>query len=303
MKNLVASIQDRLKNHSRAEGIALNLVLEDFVNARLFARLSVSRYRDQFILKGAQLFKLWSDTPHRPTRDADFLSFGSPDPEVLQSTFEEICKEITDPPDGLEWTVSKAAPIREDKLYGGVRIRLTAHLGNMRIPAQIDVGFGDSITPEAEIADWTMPLDFPSVPLLVYQMETAIAEKLQAAVELGTANSRMKDFYDMHWLSLHHSFAGRPLQAAVDATFERRGTDRLVEKPEVFTSQFHGLPDKQTQWNAFLRKSSLQALDFEKILHRISGFLLPVLLEDVSGSNWEPESGWTHQKDSEGDRS
>jgi hypothetical protein len=120
MKNLVASIQDRLKNFSRKEGIVLNLVLEDYANARLFARLSTSRYRDEFILKGAQLFKLWSDTPHRPTRDADFLSFGPPDPEVLKSTFEEICGVATSPPDGLEWTVGQAAPIREDNRYGGV---------------------------------------------------------------------------------------------------------------------------------------------------------------------------------------
>ena len=162
MKNLVASIQDRLKNFSRKEGVVLNLVLEDYANARLFARLSTSRYRDEFILKGAQLFKLWSDTPHRPTRDADFLSLGSPDPEVLKSTFEEICGVATTPPDGLEWTVGQAAPIREDNLYGGVRIKLTAHLGNMRIPAQIDVGFGDAITPKAEYlapSTWHLALE------------------------------------------------------------------------------------------------------------------------------------------------
>ena len=294
MKNLVASIQDRLKDFSRKEGIVLNLVLEDYANARLFARLSTSRYRDEFILKGAQLFKLWSDTPHRPTRDADFLSFGSPDPEVLKSTFEEICGAPTTPPDGLEWTVGQAAPIREDNRYGGVRIKLTAHLGNMRIPAQIDVGFGDAITPKAEFAQWTMPLDFPPVQLLAYRPETTIAEKLHAAVELGTANSRMKDFYDMHWLSLHHAFAGKRLQAAVDATFERRGTNRPVETPVAFTDRFHGLPDKQTQWKAFLRRSSLEALDFEPTIQRVSDFLLPVLLSDVSGSHWQPETGWSH---------
>jgi len=293
MKNLVASIQDRLKNFSRMEGVTLNLVLEDYANARLFARLSASRHRDDFILKGAQLFKLWSDTPHRPTRDADFLSFGPAEPEVLKSTFEEICGAATSPPDGLAWTVGQVAPIREDNLYGGVRIKLAAHLGNMRIPAQIDVGFGDAITPEAETAEWKMPLDFPSVPLLVYRPAATIAEKLQAAVELGTANSRMKDFYDLHWLSLHHAFAGKHLQAAVDATFQRRGTDRPQETPVAFTNRFHELPDKQTQWKAFLRKSSLQAPSFEQTIQRISDFLLPVLLDEVSGSHWHPETGWT----------
>ena len=292
MKNLAVSIQDRLKNLSRSQGVALNLVLEDYANARLFARLSASHHREDFILKGAQLFKLWSDTPHRPTRDADFLSFGSPEPEALKSVFHEICGAETVPPDGLEWILEDAAPIREDNLYGGVRMKLTALLGKMRIPAQIDVGFGDSITPEAETAEWLMPLDFPSVALLVYRPETSIAEKLEAAVKLGTANSRMKDFYDLHWLSLHQTFSGECLKAAVDATFERRGTDRPTEAPVVFTSHFHHLPDKQIQWNAFLRKSRLQALSLELTIQRVSDFLLPVLLEDVSESHWDPESGW-----------
>ncbi len=293
MKNLVASIQDRLKNLSRSEGVALNLILEDYANARLFARLSASRYQEDFILKGAQLFRLWSDHPHRPTRDADFLSFGPPSPEALDVTFQEICGAATKPPDGLEWTVGKAAPIREDNLYGGVRIKLTAHLGNIRIPAQVDVGFGDAITPEAKTLEWPMPLDFPSVPLLAYCPETAIAEKLQAAVVLGTANSRMKDFYDIHWLSVHQAFSGKLLHTAIEATFERRGTDWPTEIPVALTSAFHGLPDKQTQWSAFLRKSKLEPHDFAQTIQQISRFLVPVLSENVHHKRWHPAEGWT----------
>ncbi len=211
---------------------------------------------------------------------------------MLKITFKEICESATSPPDGIEWTLEKAAPIREDNLYGGVRIKLTAHLGNMRIPAQIDVGFGDTITPEATTADWVMPLDFPTVPLLVYCPETAIAEKLQAAIALETANSRMKDFYDIHWLSLHQTFTGNRLQPAVEATFERRGTHWPTETPIAFTHHFYGLTDKQTQWKAFLRKSRLEPLDFEATIQRISNFLLPVLLKEVSQSTWAPATGW-----------
>ena len=181
MKNLVASIQDRLKNLSRSEGIELNRVLEDFAIARLLARLSESAYRDQFILTGAQLFVLWADAPHRSTRDEDFLSFGSPEPAGLESIFNGVCARETAPPDGLEWLPGQAAAIREDNLYGGVRIRLIARLGNIRIPVQVDVGFGDAITPEAKTAEWPMVLDFPPVSLLVYCPETTIAEKLHAA--------------------------------------------------------------------------------------------------------------------------
>ena len=155
---------------------------------------------------------------HRPTRDADFLSFGSPDPAALESIFNELRQSATAPPDALDWLPAKAAAIREDNLYGEVRIKLMACLGKIRIPVQIDVGFGDAITPEAEVAHWPMLLDFPPAPLLVYRPETAIAEKLHAAVLLETANSRMKGFFDLHWLCLNQSFSGKVLTEAIEAT-------------------------------------------------------------------------------------
>jgi hypothetical protein len=293
MKNVVASIQDRLKNRSRSEGIPLNRLLEDFAIARLFARLSESSYRDQFILKGAQLFVLWADTPHRSTRDADFLSFGPPDPGGLESIFNEVCARETAPPDGLEWQSGKVTAIREDNLHGGVRLRLVARLGNIRIPVQVDVGFGDAITPEAKTAEWPMVLDFPPVSLLAYCPETTIAEKFHAAVVLGTANSRMKDFFDIHWLSCHQSFRGKLLREAIEATFQRRSTQIPTTRPIALTDGFYSLPDKQVQWAGFLRKSKLAPLDFEATLREIANFLLPVMNGEVGNDEWHPDSGWT----------
>ena len=293
MKNIVASIQDRLKNQSRSERIELNRLLEDFAIARLFARLSESRYQEQFILKGAQLFVLWADAPHRSTRDADFLSFGSPEIGVLESVFNEVCALETEPPDGLEWLPGKAAAIREDNLYGGVRIKLIARLGNIRIPVQVDVGFGDAITPEAKVAAWPGILDFPPVSLLAYCPETTIAEKLHAAVVLGTANSRMKDFFDIHWLCCHQSFQGETLREAIEATFKRRSTEIPSTTPPVaLTDEFHSLPDKQMQWAGFLRKSKLEPLDFGTTIQRIGKFLLPVMKGEVGDHEWHPERGW-----------
>ncbi len=293
MKNVVASIQDRLKNLSRSEGIELNRVLENFAIARLFARLSASAYRDQFILKGAQLFVLWADAPHRSTRDADFLSFGSPEPAELESIFNEVCARATAPPDGLEWLPGKAAAIREDNLYGGVRLKLVARLGNIRIPVQVDVGFGDAITPEAKTVEWPMVLDFPPVSLFAYCPETTIAEKFHAAVVLGTANSRMKDFFDIYWLSCHQLFRGKLLREAIEATFQRRSTALPTTRPIALTEGFYSLPDKQLQWSGFLRKSQLEPLDFEAILHQIANFLLPVMNGEVGNHEWHPDSGWT----------
>ncbi|MFU8892041.1 MAG: nucleotidyl transferase AbiEii/AbiGii toxin family protein [Luteolibacter sp.] len=293
MKNLVASIQDRLRNRSRSEGIELNRVLENFAIARLFARLSASSYRDQFILKGAQLFVLWADAPHRSTRDADFLSFGSPEPAGLESIFNEMCASETAPSDGLEWLPGKASAIREDNLYGGVRIKLIARLGSIRIPVQVDVGFGDAITPAAKSAKWPGVLDFPPVSLLVYCPETTIAEKFHAAVVLETANSRMKDFFDIYWLSCHQTFKGKLLREAIVATFQRRSTELPVTTPIALTNRFYSLPDKQLQWTGFLRKSQLDPLDFEIIIRQITRFLLPVMNDEVENHEWHPETGWT----------
>lgn len=298
MMNIVASIQDRLMNLARSEEIELNRVLEDFAIARLFARLSESSYRDQFILKGAQLFVLWADGLHRSTRDADFLSFGSPDPMGLESIFDEMCALRTTPPDGLEWLPGKAAAIREDNPYGGVRLKLVACLGNIRIPVQVDVGFGDAITPEATTAKWPGVLDFPPVSLLAYCPETTIAEKLHAAVVLGTANSRMKDFFDIYWLSCHKPFHGNLLRDAIEATFRRRATEIPTTMPVIFTDGFHALPDKMIQWAGFLRKSKLEPLDFEATLRQIAKFVLPVMKDKVGNHHWNPETGWTESSSS-----
>lgn len=293
MKNIVASIQDRLKNFSRIEGVHLSRVLEDFAIARLFARLSESPYRDQFILKGAQLFVLWAETLHRSTRDADFLSFGAPDPVGLEAIFNEVCERETTPPDGLDWLPGKAAAIREDNLYGGVRIKLVACLGNIRIPVQVDVGFGDSITPEARREEWPGVLNFPPVSLLAYCPETTIAEKLHAAVVLSTANSRMKDFFDLYWLSRHKSFHGYRLREAIEATFQRRSTEIPKATPVCFTARFYSLPDKEIQWVGFLRKSKLEPLDLGATLRHIGEFLQPVMNDEVGNRTWHPETGWS----------
>ncbi len=295
MKNLATSILDRLRTNSRENGRTYNLVLEDFATARLIARLSASRFKDRFILKGAQLFKLWADSPHRPTRDTDFLSFGSSSPDGLTAIFREICAIETNPPDALVWAAERATQIREDNLYGGVRIKLTATLGTVRIPAQVDVGFGDSITPEARRAEWPMPLGFPVVPLQVYCPETSIAEKLHAAVVLDMANSRMKDFFDLYWLSNHQEFDFSRLGDTIHATFKRRETQVPIEIPLAYTPKFSTSPEKQVQWKAFLRKSRLEQLELGEVIERISQFLTPLFTEEAGGQTWHPESGWSQK--------
>ncbi|NOY00376.1 MAG: nucleotidyl transferase AbiEii/AbiGii toxin family protein, partial [Verrucomicrobia bacterium] len=167
-----------------------------------------------------------------------------------------------------------------------------------RIPAQVDVGFGDSITPKARRVKWPMPLDFASVPLQVYCAETSIAEKLHAAVILDSANSRMKDFFDIYWLSNHQKFESTRLHGAIQATFKRRDTQVPVETPLAYTNTFASSPDKQIQWRAFLKKSRLEPLEFTQTIERISQFLSPLLTGAARDKTWTPETGWKPKESS-----
>jgi len=254
MKNVGASVRARLLNQSRTTGESFNRLLEQYVTGRFLWRIGVSPYRNRFILKGAQLFRLWNRNAHRPTRDLDLLWFGASSEKELTSILTEICREPTSPDDGLLWGDVHTAPIREDMDYGGIRARLQASLDGARIPLQVDIGFGDAITPAPVETEWSGLLEFSAARLLAYPPETVIAEKFEAAVTLGIGNSRMKDFFDLLWLRNHQSFDRDQLRAAIQATFNRRGTDFPEEAPLALTSEFGNNPTKIIQWNAFLRK-------------------------------------------------
>lgn len=294
--NLVASLQDRLKNEGRQHGIAYGSMLEQFALSRFLARLEKSAYAERFILKGAQLFRFINGVGHRPTRDADFLSFGVHEPAALEEIFTTICQITPQNDDALTWENIRAAAIRDENDYGGVRVLVTAKLGKVRIPLQFDVGFGDVITPEIRHQNWSSPLDYPDVPLATYPMETVIAEKLEAAVSLGINNSRMKDFYDLHWLQAHLSFKGKDLSEAVANTFARRSTMISDGIPVPFTTEFSSDAQKNEQWSAFLRKGKLAPTPLDEVIRDLSRFLLPVIRNEVNDLQWTPTEHWHFPK-------
>lgn len=161
--NLSASILARLLTLAKQRGDDYNLLLNRFGMERLLARVSASPHADRFLLKGALLFALWYDTPHRPTRDADLLGFGPEDEANLIATFRDIA--AMDLGDGIVFAPDsvKADPIREDNTYGGTRITLVARIGSARCALQIDVGFGDAVTPGPQtVAYPTLLGDLPS---------------------------------------------------------------------------------------------------------------------------------------------
>lgn len=298
-KNVAVSVRQRLLNHARETKSNFDEILRRFAIERLLFRLGRSKYRERFVLKGATLFTLWGGGPHRPTQDLDLLGYGANDFDELERVFREVVLLPED--DGLVFLADtvKADRIREDQEYEGVRITLIAILAGARIPMQVDVGFGDAVYPSplVEVLPTLLPMDAPR--LRAYPRETVIAEKLQAIVLLGEANTRLKDYYDLWFLATHYSFSGEVLATAICSTFERRRTALPTGTPSGLTPSFCELPGKKTQWQAFLRRAGLADLDLElaALIETLAGFSMPVLvaLQDEQPFTlvWTPAVGWT----------
>lgn len=269
-----ASFHARLLNLAKSRGDDFNLILNLYALERWLYRLSISEAREHLWLKGAMLFNLWFDSPHRPTRDADFLGFGEIDANALRDMVRKVSAIGTD--DGMEFDPASVTveEIREEARYGGLRVRVLGHLGKARCPLQLDVGYGDVVTPGAEEADYPTLLDDVPIPhLKVYPRATVVAEKLEAIASLGMANSRMKDYYDLHALALEGAIDADLLGDAIAATFGRRRTPLPDDLPVGLTAEFAGDVAKQTQWSAFLGKNRLAGLSLDEVVARISRFV------------------------------
>jgi len=275
--NRAASIRQRLLNRARHEQETFDAVLNRFGRERLLYRIGISAYRDRFLLKGAMLFALWYDMPHRPTRDMDLLGFGPGELFVLERVFREITQQQVD--DGLVFSETvTAAEIRKEANYAGARVTLLATLEQARIPLQVDIGFGDPVTPEAEQIDYPVLLDDLNPPRLgAYPVYTVIAEKLQAIVSLGMVNSRLKDYFDLQVLLMREELDEQVLAEAVRRTFAVRSTPMLQQVPLGLSNEFGENPDKQAQWRAFLQRNELAEVPLPAVVSQIREGLVPVL--------------------------
>jgi len=293
MPDLAASIRARLLNFAKANGEDFQYVLTRYGNERLLHRLSISEHSTEFVLKGASLFTLWFGRPHRATRDVDLLGYGEPDLRRLERLFNEFCALPIE--DGLVFDRSsiRTYSIREDSIYHGVRTTLRASLAKAGIDLQFDVGFGDSVVPEPKLVELPTLLDLPKPSLRAYAKETAIAEKLEAMVTLGMTNSRMKDFYDIYYLSKGFSF-GPELVDAVHSTFVRRGTEVPSSYPVALTEEFSKDSVKQTQWRAFVRKSRVtERPSLVEVVDVLCHFLEPVFDGADHHGHWQPGGPWS----------
>lgn len=296
-RNIAASIRAQLLGKARAERLDFNLLLTRYALERVLYRLSISEQHEQFLLKGALLFDIWFDLPHRPTHDADLLGFGSTDMPYLESLFREISQIAGD--DGIVFQADsvKAAEIRKEANYAGVRVTMISLLDGARCPVQIDIGFGDAVTPAPENVQYPVILDgMPQPQLRAYPRYTVVAEKLEAMVKLGILNSRMKDYFDLWVLARYSDFDGTVLARAIRATFERRGTDIPTGLPLGLTDEFAQHEQKKMQWAGLLRKNALEPMALAAVIETLRQFLLPVLTALAAGNGfdqqWRAGAGW-----------
>jgi hypothetical protein len=231
--------------------------------------------------------------------DVDFLASGDSSEESIKKAFQDIM-HIDGPEDGLEFLPDSLQidAIKEGQQYEGWRVMFRYRLAQAVLPVQIDIAFGDAVTPGPLKLTYPTLLQLPAPVLLTYPRETVVAEKLEAMVKLGLANSRMKDFADLDFLARQFEFDGGLLTKAISATFARRKTAIQSQTPMSLTAQFYGNADKQKQWNGFIKKSKLadQVPDLKSVCERLSRFLVPPYEAARSESPfailWTPRDGW-----------
>lgn len=282
-----------VKNRARTRGEDMLHVLSRYALERLLYRLGHSPYADQFVVKGALLFSLWNDRSHRPTRDLDLLGFGSEDANRIQTIFTDLCTQPVDDPDGLNFQQEtvQVTPIRETQEYGGLRVAMWALLGQTRIRVQVDIGFGDVVTPAAAYADFPSLIGLPSPHVRVYPPETVVAEKYEALVRLGVVNSRVKDLYDLWTLAYERTFTGVILATAIQATFIRRNTPLPAVTPLALTDDFIADTAKLQLWRAFVSRNKLNpaAPPLAATAELLRTFLLPPTQSLLAGEQFDQQ--------------
>lgn len=287
--NRAASVQARLRNHARATNRPLQELIQYYAMERFLYRLSTTPHRARLVLKGALMLHVWDAPLARATKDLDFLGRLENSLENLERVVQEVCVARVEP-DGMVFdpTTVKTARIKEDADYAGVRVRFTGILGKARVAMQIDVGFGDVVTPGPTDVTYPVLLDFPSPTLFGYPRETVVAEKFHAMVYLGTLNSRMKDFYDVWLLARQFAFDGTLLAKAIAATFANRET-AVDLTPSAFSPEFTEQASTVAQWRAFRRKLANPDCPetLAEIVPLLVAFLLPIAHACATGASFE----------------
>ncbi|MBN1586033.1 MAG: nucleotidyl transferase AbiEii/AbiGii toxin family protein [Candidatus Omnitrophica bacterium] len=258
VKNVGASVLAKLQNKAEGSKQPFAEILQYYGMERFLYRLSQSEYAEQFILKGALMFTAWDVPERRTTRDIDFLARLGNELAVIENVVKGIC-QVQVVPDGITFDpdTTRAEKIKEDADYEGIRVKFRGFVDRALIPMQIDFGFGDIVYPRPRAIDYPAILDFPKPHLKGYTAESVVSEKFESMIYLGSANSRMKDFYDLWLLARRFDFKGADLAGAIKKTFDRRKTP-LPQGAPLFTEEIYDeQSDRQGLWKAFLSKRQI----------------------------------------------
>jgi len=291
IKNIGASMRNRLLNLSKETGRDYNALLRQFFQERFLYRLSISNYRYVLILKGALLLVSHNISRHRPTRDVDFLGNAvSNKLEDCKSIISEIVK--IDAEDGITFDNEKikAELIAKDSDNNGIRISVPYKMDTIIGNLSIDIGYGDKIVDGPVELYYPSLIDLPSPKLMVYSLESSIAEKFEAIVKLNFQTSRMKDFYDIIFIAGSKSFQSKTLKKALGTTFKTRETE-LSGRKVIYDEEFKNDKTKQVQWNSFITKNKLDAdKEFKKVVEKLEIFIESLFINDEE-KKWNP-SKW-----------
>jgi hypothetical protein len=305
VRDMAASVKQRLLNVHAENNIDFNFLLTRYAVERFLHRLDRSRYKESFVLKGAMLFYAWKGEWFRSTRDLDLLGFEKNDPENLKRIFREICAINSEQDDGLVFISESITTeaIMEETNYPGVKVHITMQLGKARSILQIDVGFGDKITPGIKTIKFPSVLKDRELLVRAYPVETVIAEKFEAMVSRGQENSRLKDFYDLWVIARTFPLKGSVVIRAIQATCKQRGTALLPELPLALTTIFY--ENKAAQWLAFVNRNGLTniPLVFSEVGEYLITFFKPLHSASAArdaksfNKNWQPNEKWTLKKE------
>lgn len=292
IKNIEASIRAKLLKIAKDNKLPFDYIVLRYIQEKIIKRLSLSDYRDNFILKGGLFFLLFDNLNPRVTKDIDFLGKSIENSEEFtRKVFEEIISIELD--DGILFEELETERIKEDADYEGIRLNIDCKLGKIKKRIQIDIGYGDKVYPKIKYADYPSLLGEKINDILIYSLETVIAEKFEAMVKLSILNSRMKDFYDIFNIIYNYEIDMLKIQNAIKITFENRKTD-LAENPTAFTEEFYKNEDKIRQWNGFMKRLKIEKLEFEKVIFLLKAFLDPILKNILE--NKEENRTWKNDK-------
>ena len=289
MTDMAASVLARLKNKAKTGGISYQQCLQLFFQEEFLRKLSASKYKDNLILKGGLFIYTLTNFESRATIDVDFMLRGLSNDMVRM---DEIIAEILAVPTGNDFITFKALPtepIAANRKYHGVSTQITGYIKNVRVPLSVDIGVGDVIVPGAKARTIKTQLEgFDAPEIMTYSVESTIAEKLDAILQRFELTGRMKDFYDIYYLSQTFNFDGLKLQTAIAETLRNRGTDYSADSFHRITALVND-ENMQVRWRHFLRTLHNPDIPFSQVMDGIAAFIEPVWDAFIKGNKFQQQ--------------